>query len=71
MAGPLTAGFVSVGRHGTGSLYAGSSSRGALRRKTGRIRGWLAEGPSASVHFDNGTGANAVADIVSLKELRT
>jgi uncharacterized protein YecE (DUF72 family) len=71
VAGPITAEFGSVGRHGAGSLYAGSFSRATLRREAGRIRGWLAEGRSVYVYFNNDASAKAVARTLSLKELRT
>ena len=60
-----------VGRHGAGSLYAGSYSRAALRRKADRIRGWLPEGRSVYVYSNNDASAKAVASTLSLKELRT
>ena len=71
MAGPITAEFGSVGRHGAGSLYAGSYSRATLRREADRIRGWLPEGRSVYVYFNNDASAKAVASTLSLKELRT
>ncbi|MEK7204265.1 MAG: DUF72 domain-containing protein [candidate division NC10 bacterium] len=62
---------MSAGRHGAGSLYAGSHSRAALRRKADRIRGWLAKGRSVYLYFNNDASAKAVASTLSLKELRT
>lgn len=67
--GPITANFVYVRRHGAGSLYAGSYSRPRLRREAARIQGWLAEGRSVYVYFNNDANANAVANALTLKEL--
>jgi uncharacterized protein YecE (DUF72 family) len=66
---PITADFVYVRRHGAGSLYAGSYSRIALRRDADRIRGWLGQGRSVYIYFNNDANANAVANALTLKEL--
>jgi uncharacterized protein YecE (DUF72 family) len=67
--GPITADFVYMRRHGAGRLYAGSYSRAALRQEADRIRGWLAEGRSVYVYFNNDADAHAVANALSLREL--
>jgi uncharacterized protein YecE (DUF72 family) len=67
--GPITADFVYIRRHGAGALYAGAYSRTALRRQADRIRGWLAEGRSVYVYFNNDAAAHAVANALTLKEL--
>lgn len=69
--GPITADFVYVRRHGAGELYAGAYSRTALRIEADRIRGWLAEGRSVYVYFNNDANAHAVANALTLKELLT
>jgi uncharacterized protein YecE (DUF72 family) len=69
LEGPITADFVYIRRHGAGSLYAGAYSRGALRTEAGRIQGWLAEGRSVYVYFNNDANARAVANALTLKEL--
>jgi uncharacterized protein YecE (DUF72 family) len=67
--GPITADFVYIRRHGAGDLYAGAYSRTALRREADRIRGWLDEGRSVYVYFNNDANAHAVANALTLKEL--
>lgn len=67
--GPITADFVYLRRHGAGSLYAGSYSHAMLRREAARIQGWLAEGRSVYVYFNNDANANAVANALTLKAL--
>lgn len=67
--GPITADFVYIRRHGAGDLYAGSYSRTALRREADRIRGWLSEGRSVYLYFNNDANAHAVANALTLKEL--
>jgi len=67
--GPFTADFVYIRRHGAGGLYAGSYSRTALRREADRIRGWLDEGRSVYVYFNNDANAHAVTNALTLKEL--
>jgi uncharacterized protein YecE (DUF72 family) len=67
--GPITADFVYIRRHGASGRYAGSYSREALRREADRIKGWLAEGRSVYVYFNNDAQAHAVADALTLREL--
>ena len=69
--GPITADFVYIRRHGSGGLYAGSYPRSALRREADRIRGWLGEGRSVYVYFNNDAEGHAVANALTLKELLT
>ncbi len=67
--GPLTGSFVYIRRHGAGGLYAGAYPRAALQRDAERIRGWVAEGRSVFVYFNNDAEANAVRDALTLREL--
>jgi uncharacterized protein YecE (DUF72 family) len=67
--GPITADFVYIRRHGAGDLYAGSYSRAALRREADRIQGWLGDGRSVYVYFNNDANAHAVANALTLNEL--
>ena len=67
--GPITADFVYIRRHGAGDLYAGSYSRTALRREADRIQGWLGDGRSVYVYFNNDANAQAVINALTLKEL--
>lgn len=67
--GPLTADFVYIRRHGSGSLYGGSYPRTHLRREEDRIQGWLSEGRSVYIYFNNDANAHAVANALTLKEL--
>ena len=67
--GPITADFVYIRRHGAGRLYAGAYPRNVLRREADRIRGWLAEGRSVYVYFNNDANAHAVTNALTLKKL--
>jgi uncharacterized protein YecE (DUF72 family) len=67
--GPITADFVYIRRHGAGDLYAGSYSRTVLRREADRIQGWLGDGRSGYVYFNNDANAQAVMNALTLKEL--
>lgn len=67
--GPITADFVYIRRHGTTGRYAGSYPRTALRLEADRIRGWLDEGRSVYVYFNNDVHGHAVANALTLKEL--
>lgn len=67
--GPITADFVYIRRHGAGGLYAGAYSGSALRRQADRIRGWVDDGRSVYVYFNNDANAHAVANALTLKEL--
>ncbi len=67
--GPITADFVYIRRHGSAALYGGSYPRAALRRMADRIQGWLAEGRSVYVYFNNDAHAHAVANALTLKEM--
>ena len=67
--GPTTASFVYLRRHGAGARYAGAYPRAALTRDAERIKGWLAEGKSVFIYFNNDAEANAVRDALVLKEL--
>jgi uncharacterized protein YecE (DUF72 family) len=67
--GPITADFVYIRRHGATGRYAGSYPRASLRREADRIRGWLGEGRSVYVYFNNDANGHAVANALTLKEL--
>ncbi len=67
--GPITADFVYIRRHGAGDLYAGAYARAALRRMADRIGGWLEDGRSVYVYFNNDANAHAVLNALTLKEL--
>jgi uncharacterized protein YecE (DUF72 family) len=69
VGGPMTADFVYIRRHGMAGLYAGSYSRAALRREADRIQGWLRDGRSVYIYFNNDAMGHAVANAVALKEL--
>ncbi len=67
--GPITADFVYIRRHGAMGRYAGSYSRAALRQEADRIRGWLGNGRSVYMYFNNDAKGHAVANALTLKEL--
>jgi uncharacterized protein YecE (DUF72 family) len=67
--GPITADFVYIRRHGAKSLYAGSYSHITLRREADRIRGWLGDGRSVYIYFNNDANAHAVKNALTLKAL--
>ncbi len=67
--GPITGSFVYIRRHGAARLYAGAYPRAALQRDAERLRGWVAEGRSVFIYFNNDAEANAVRNALTLKEL--
>jgi len=69
VAGPLTADFVYLRRHGTAGRYAGSYGREALRDDARRIRGWLRDGRDVFAYFNNDAEAHAARDARRLVEL--
>lgn len=69
VAGPLTAPFVYLRRHGAGRRYGGSYPEDALRRDADDIRAWLASGRDVYVYFNNDENAYAARDAARLIEL--
>jgi uncharacterized protein YecE (DUF72 family) len=64
-----TADFVYVRGHGPGGRYEGRYSTGALKRWTGRIRSWKAQGCDVFVFFDNDQKSAAPSDALKLKQM--
>jgi len=69
VAGPVTADFVYVRRHGTTHKYGGSYSDALLRGDARAIRRWLADGRDVYVYFNNDGGGAAVRNALRLHEL--
>jgi uncharacterized protein YecE (DUF72 family) len=69
VAGPITADFVYVRRHGTRRRYGGSYSERLLRQDAARIQGWAADGLDVFVYFNNDGRAAAVRNAARLLEL--
>jgi len=69
VAEPNNASFVYFRRHGPGGDYRGSYSDEALEEDARRIDGWLDEGRSVFVYFNNDAEACAVEDARRLAAL--
>lgn len=69
VAGPLTADFVYVRRHGATGRYEGSYEETALRADARDIRRWLRDGRDVYVYFNNDVGGHAVANARRLRAL--
>jgi uncharacterized protein YecE (DUF72 family) len=69
VAGPVTADFVYVRRHGTRRRYGGSYSERMLRHDAALVEGWAAEGKDVFVYFNNDGRAAAVRNARRLIEL--
>jgi uncharacterized protein YecE (DUF72 family) len=65
---PNNARFVYVRRHGPGGDYRGAYSDEQLDGDAQAIGGWLAEGRSVFVYFNNDEAGNAVIDARRLRE---
>jgi uncharacterized protein YecE (DUF72 family) len=68
VAGPLTADFVFIRRHGPESLYASNYPVSFLKREAQQIRIWLAEGKDVFVYFNNDAFGYAVKNALTLSE---
>ena len=68
VAGPITADFVYVRRHGTRRRYGGSYSDGMLRQDAVLIEGWSAAGRDVFVYFNNDGRAAAARNALRLTE---
>ena len=66
VAGPLTADFVFIRRHGPESLYASDYPASFLKREAYQIRIWLAEGRDVSIYFNNDAFGYAVKNALTL-----
>jgi uncharacterized protein YecE (DUF72 family) len=69
VAGPLTADFVYVRRHGSGRRYGGSYRAASLARDARDIRAWRRHGRDVYVYFNNDEKAHAVRNALALREL--
>jgi len=69
VAGPLTADFVFMRRHGPESLYASNYPDSYLKREAKRIRTWIAEGKDVYIYFNNDAYGYAVRNALTLKVL--
>jgi uncharacterized protein YecE (DUF72 family) len=69
VAGPLTADFVYLRRHGTTKRYAGSYTDRMLRADARRARAWLRGGRDVYVYFNNDGGGAAVKNALRLRRL--
>jgi uncharacterized protein YecE (DUF72 family) len=69
VAGPLTADFVYVRRHGTRRRYGGSYSEANLAADAERVVGWTRGGRDAYVYFNNDGRAAAVRNARRLTDL--
>lgn len=67
--GPLTADFVYLRRHGSGSRYGGSYPDAMLQADARRVRRWLREAHDVYVYFNNDQAAFAVQDAQRLHNL--
>jgi uncharacterized protein YecE (DUF72 family) len=65
---PNNASFVYVRRHGPHGDYRGSYTKRQLERDAKRIRGWLADGKTVFVYFNNDFDARAIGDAHQLRE---
>ncbi len=65
----VTAGFVYIRFHGSGTLYGGRYERGFLKGWATTIQGFLKEGLDVYVYFNNDALGNAVVNAMELKEL--
>jgi uncharacterized protein YecE (DUF72 family) len=68
VAGPLTADFVFIRRHGPESLYASNYPASFLKREAHQIRIWLAEGKDVFLYFNNDAFGYAVKNALTLNE---
>jgi uncharacterized protein YecE (DUF72 family) len=66
---PLTTDFVYIRRHGRGGDYATGYDHTALARDAGRIMGYLAEGRSVFIYFNNDALGHAPENARELKEM--
>jgi uncharacterized protein YecE (DUF72 family) len=66
VAGPLTASFVYVRRHGPLHRYRGRYPDATLDADATSIRGWQREGRDVYVYFNNDVGGHAVRDAIRL-----
>ncbi len=69
VAGPLTADFVYVRRHGPRGRYRGSYTDDALRADARRIAAWRRGGRDVYVYFNNDQRGYATADALRLRAL--
>jgi uncharacterized protein YecE (DUF72 family) len=69
VAGPVTADFVYLRRHGSRGRYQGAYPESALRADARRVRRWLAEGLDVYVYYNNDAGGAAVRDARRLRGL--
>lgn len=69
VAGPVTAPFVYIRRHGPGQPYGGGYPVTRLRADARRIRAWLMEGRDVYVYFNNDQSGHAVRDARRLARL--
>ena len=69
VAGPVTAPFVYVRRHGTTGRYQGSYPSRMLCEDARRIREWVREGRDVYVYFNNDYRGFAVANARRLRQL--
>ena len=68
VAGPLTADFVFIRRHGPESLYASDYPVPFLKREAQQIRIWLDEGKDVFIYFNNDAFGYAVKNALTLRE---
>jgi len=68
VAGPLTADFVFIRRHGPESLYASEYPASFLKREARQIHVWLAEGKEVFIYFNNDAFGYAVKNALTLRE---
>lgn len=68
IAGPATADFIFIRRHGYHSLYSTSYPDDYLRKLAGDIDKWLEEGKDVYVYFNNDAYGYAIKNALKLKE---
>jgi uncharacterized protein YecE (DUF72 family) len=67
---PNDAPFVYIRRHGTASgPYAGSYSEEQLARDADRMSGWVKQGKSAYIYFNNDIGGHAFWNAERLRNM--
>jgi uncharacterized protein YecE (DUF72 family) len=65
---PNDAGFVYVRRHGPHGGYRGSYSTTEIHQDATRVRGWLDEGKTVFVYYNNDVGGHAVDNAQALAD---
>lgn len=67
VAGPVTANFIYLRRHGPGTPYSAGYPTKAIREDATRIQSWLAEGRDVHLYFNNDAEGHAVRDARKLR----